>query len=67
MKFFKSLLDSGLILEEAEFLDNAKQMPGLDYESVDFFHECRKVPFPPTVNRNRRIALERALSAKARK
>ena len=50
-KFYKTLIECGLKLEEPSFIDRPKDMPGIDTENRDYFHEKRKFLFPPDSNK----------------
>lgn len=52
---------SEISLTEPEFKDFTNELPGLDYENVDFHSEKRNIPFPPEVNRLKRISIENGL------
>ena len=57
--FYKTLVESGINLEEPEFVEYFDPTPGLDYDAKNFHHEKRIVPFPPIQNKLKREALKK--------
>ena len=49
--FYKTLEESGIKLEEPEFIERFDQTPGLDYDNKDFYHNRQNKPFPPDLNK----------------
>ncbi len=61
-EFYNTLIESGLTLQEPEFIEKTNEIPGLDYDNKDFYHERVEArPFPPIKNKIKRQALEKAL------
>ncbi|CAF1014044.1 unnamed protein product [Brachionus calyciflorus] len=48
--FYKVLEESGIKLEEPEFIERFDQTPGLDNEDKNFHHDRQNKPFPPDLN-----------------
>jgi hypothetical protein len=61
--FYKTLVENGIKLEEPEFKDGLSSRPGLDYENENFFNDCRKIPFPPHLNNQKKKLLREAEEA----
>jgi hypothetical protein len=58
------LIEAGLILEEPEFKERPDQIPGIDYENVDFYSEKKDLPFPPELNQQKHKILSKFLEEK---
>ena len=64
--FYETVTENGVVLSEAQFVDlEEREVPGLDKDERDYFHEKRDVIFPPLLNKIKRAQLKNLIEETA--
>ena len=53
--FYQALTQNGIIFDEPDFKQQADNSFGLDYDNKDFYTDKTEQPFPPELNRLKKL------------